>query len=73
MSRFGRYWIVAVVLVFFATGVSVWLYPDLPERIKRGTAYNKAIAKRFYGGGPDGYNDYLALEQAFEQQNGARP
>jgi N-ethylmaleimide reductase len=47
--------------------------PDLPERIKRGTAYNKAIAKRFYGGGPDGYNDYPALEQAFAQQNGARP
>jgi N-ethylmaleimide reductase len=47
--------------------------PHLPERIKRGTAYNKAIAKRFYGGGPDGYNDYPALEQAFAQQNGARP
>ncbi len=44
--------------------------PDLPERIKRGGSYNKAITKRFYGGGPDGYNDYptLAQEMAREQR-----
>ena len=28
--------------------------PDLPERIRRGGPYAKAITKRFYGGGPDG-------------------
>jgi N-ethylmaleimide reductase len=39
--------------------------PDLPERIRRGGPYNKAITKRFYGGGPDGYNDFPTLaEQA---------
>jgi N-ethylmaleimide reductase len=47
--------------------------PDLPERIKRGSTYKKAIAKRFYGGGPDGYNDYPTLEQEFARQNGLRP
>ncbi len=36
--------------------------PDLPERIRRGGPYNKAITKRFYGGGSDGYNDYPTLE-----------
>jgi N-ethylmaleimide reductase len=35
--------------------------PDLPERIKRGGPYQKAITKRFYGGGADGYNDYPTL------------
>jgi len=35
--------------------------PDLPERIRRGGPYAKAITKRFYGGGPDGYNDYPTL------------
>jgi 2,4-dienoyl-CoA reductase-like NADH-dependent reductase (Old Yellow Enzyme family) len=47
--------------------------PDLPERIKRGSSYNKAVTRRFYGGGPDGYNDYPTLEQEFARQNGARP
>lgn len=37
--------------------------PDLPERIRRGGPYNKAITKRFYGGGPDGYNDFPTLAQ----------
>jgi 2,4-dienoyl-CoA reductase-like NADH-dependent reductase (Old Yellow Enzyme family) len=37
--------------------------PDLPERIRRGGPYVKAITKRFYGGGPDGYNDYPTLAQ----------
>ncbi|MEO7937846.1 MAG: alkene reductase [Burkholderiaceae bacterium] len=37
--------------------------PDLPERIKVGGPYNKAITKRFYGGGADGYNDYPSLAQ----------
>jgi N-ethylmaleimide reductase len=38
--------------------------PDLPERIQAGGPYQKAITKRFYGGGPDGYNDYPTLAQA---------
>jgi 2,4-dienoyl-CoA reductase-like NADH-dependent reductase (Old Yellow Enzyme family) len=36
--------------------------PDLPERIRRGGPYSKAITKRFYGGGADGYNDYPRLQ-----------
>ncbi|MGQ0653073.1 MAG: alkene reductase [Betaproteobacteria bacterium] len=35
--------------------------PDLPERIRRGGPYARAITKRFYGGGADGYNDYPTL------------
>ena len=42
--------------------------PDLPERIRRGGPYTKSITKRFYGGGPDGYNDYPTLEQQQLQQ-----
>jgi NADPH2 dehydrogenase/N-ethylmaleimide reductase len=37
--------------------------PDLPARIRAGGPYSKAITKRFYGGGPDGYNDYPTLAQ----------
>jgi N-ethylmaleimide reductase len=37
--------------------------PDLPERIRRGGPYAKAITKRFYGGGADGYNDFPTLAQ----------
>ena len=47
--------------------------PDLLARIKRGGPYNKAITKRFYGGGPDGYNDYPTLEQEFARQGTAKP
>jgi len=35
--------------------------PDLPARIRAGGPYSKAITRRFYGGGPDGYNDYPTL------------
>jgi len=35
--------------------------PDLPQRIRRGGPYAKAITRRFYGGGADGYNDFPAL------------
>ncbi len=35
--------------------------PDLPQRIRAGGPYTKAITKRFYGGGADGYNDYPTL------------
>jgi len=35
--------------------------PDLPERIRQGGPYAKAITKRFYGGGADGYNDFPTL------------
>ena len=37
--------------------------PDLPERIRADGPYQKAITKRFYGGGPDGYNDYPTLAE----------
>jgi NADPH2 dehydrogenase/N-ethylmaleimide reductase len=37
--------------------------PDLPERIRMGAPYTKSITRRFYGGGPDGYNDYPTLAQ----------
>jgi N-ethylmaleimide reductase len=47
--------------------------PDLPERIRRGGSYNKAITKRFYGGGPDGYNDYPTLAQETAGASRARP
>ena len=33
MSGYRRYWIAAVALVVLASGVSVWLYPSLPEQI----------------------------------------
>ena len=36
--------------------------PDLPARIRAGGPYAKAITRRFYGGGADGYNDYPTLE-----------
>ena len=37
--------------------------PDLPERIRAGGPFSKAITRRFYGGGADGYNDYPTLDQ----------
>jgi len=37
--------------------------PDLPARIRAGGPYRKAVTKRFYGGGPDGYNDYPTLAE----------
>jgi NADPH2 dehydrogenase/N-ethylmaleimide reductase len=42
--------------------------PDLPERIRRSGPYAKAITRRFYGGGADGYNDYPTLAQHELQQ-----
>jgi len=44
--------------------------PDLPTRVRAGGPYSKAITKRFYGGGADGYNDYPTLA---EQLAAARP
>ncbi|MGD0492767.1 MAG: alkene reductase [Steroidobacteraceae bacterium] len=32
--------------------------PDLPERLREGTALNVYDRKTFYGGGPEGYTDY---------------
>ena len=38
--------------------------PDLPERIRVGGPYTiKALTRRFYGGGADGYNDYPTLTE----------
>ncbi|MGB7542107.1 MAG: alkene reductase [Burkholderiales bacterium] len=44
--------------------------PDLPAHIRAGGPYAKAITKRFYGGGADGYNDYPTLA---EKLAAARP
>jgi N-ethylmaleimide reductase len=49
----------AADLVSFAT-----LYlanPDLPERFRRGAAFNPPDRKTFYGGSAPGYTDYAAL------------
>ena len=35
--------------------------PDLPERFRRGAAFNAADRKTFYGGGATGYTDYPTL------------
>ncbi len=35
--------------------------PDLPERFRRGAAFNPPDRKRFYGGGAAGYTDYPFL------------
>ncbi len=35
--------------------------PDLPERFRRGAAFNPADRKTFYGGGAPGYTDYPFL------------
>ena len=38
--------------------------PDLPVRIRAGGPYTiKPLTRRFYGGGPDGYNDYPTLAE----------
>ena len=38
--------------------------PDLPVRIRSGGPYTiKPLTRRFYGGGPDGYNDYPTLAE----------
>ncbi len=36
--------------------------PDLPERIRRGAAWNEPDSSTFYGGGADGYTSYPSLE-----------
>jgi N-ethylmaleimide reductase len=36
--------------------------PDLPERLRRGAAFNAAERKTFYGGSAKGYTDYPALQ-----------
>jgi len=33
MSQYRGYWIAAIVLVLLGAGVSIWLYPSLPDRI----------------------------------------
>ncbi|WP_158883818.1 alkene reductase [Rhodanobacter sp. L36] len=36
--------------------------PDLPRRLRENAALNKPDPKTFYGGGAEGYTDYLALD-----------
>jgi NADPH2 dehydrogenase/N-ethylmaleimide reductase len=47
--------------------------PDLPARIRAGGPYAKAITRRFYGGGPDGYNDYPTLPAQLQSSRALRP
>jgi N-ethylmaleimide reductase len=35
--------------------------PDLPERLRRGTDFNAADRKTYYGGAAKGYTDYPTL------------
>jgi 2,4-dienoyl-CoA reductase-like NADH-dependent reductase (Old Yellow Enzyme family) len=44
--------------------------PDLPARIRAGGPYRKAITRRFYGGGADGYNDYPTLDEELAAPSG---
>jgi N-ethylmaleimide reductase len=44
-----------------AFGVPFISNPDLPERLRRDTAYNKPNPALFYGEGAPGYTDYPAL------------
>jgi N-ethylmaleimide reductase len=44
-----------------AFGVPFLANPDLPERLRRGTALNTPDQATFYGGGARGYTDYPAL------------
>lgn len=41
--------------------------PDLPERLRRGTALNVYDRKTFYGAGPEGYTDYPTWAQTRDQ------
>ncbi len=36
--------------------------PDLPERLRTGAALNQGNQATYYGGGPEGYTDYPALQ-----------
>jgi N-ethylmaleimide reductase len=38
--------------------------PDLPERFRRGAPLNAPNPQTFYGGGPEGYIDYPAIDAA---------
>jgi 2,4-dienoyl-CoA reductase-like NADH-dependent reductase (Old Yellow Enzyme family) len=44
-----------------AFGVGFIANPDLPERIRKGAAWNPPNQATFYGDGPEGYTDYPAL------------
>lgn len=45
-------------------GTAFLANPDLVARLRRGTPLNTADRATFYGGGPEGYTDYPALEDA---------
>lgn len=47
-----------------AFGTAFLANPDLPRRLRQGTALNEADPDTFYGGGVEGYTDYPALESA---------
>ena len=47
---------------FVAFGKLFIANPDLPERLRRDGPYNTPKPESFYAGGPEGYDDYPALE-----------
>ena len=47
---------------FIAFGKLFISNPDLPERLRRDGPYNTPRPDSFYAGGPEGYDDYPALE-----------
>ena len=47
--------------------------PDLPERFRRGAAFNKPDPKTYYGGTEKGYIDYPALDAASVTPYSATP
>ncbi|MFC0409658.1 alkene reductase [Roseomonas elaeocarpi] len=47
-----------------AFGVKFIANPDLPARLRSGAALNELRRETMYGGGPEGYVDYPALEQS---------
>ena len=49
---------------FIAFGKLFIANPDLPERLRRDGPYNTPRPESFYAGGPEGYDDYPALETA---------
>jgi N-ethylmaleimide reductase len=53
----GRFDLVAYGRRFLAN-------PDLPRRLREGAELNEPVRETFYGGGPEGYTDYPALDAA---------
>lgn len=49
---------------FIAFGALFIANPDLPERLRLNAGFNAPRVESFYAGGPEGYDDYPALDTA---------